>query len=473
MAKPRKVREQNAADFISGGDLDASMFWFGDLNMWGAFPSAPTVYQKPRAAVFYMARNWFERQVFLKAITLLKFDLYNYGFKLQAAIPSGGITDKADKAAWDKDNAKVQKWFEANKLQVTKFTRDAWQEWFVQDNAIAVWTKQTPPVIYPVEHLTYHDDFGIEMLSFAHNLTPLRIDQLPGLSFAAREAMKADKNITLQKQGRTNTNNIFQFESLKRTKVGMGLAWPQIRTLFNSVCTWESMELADWQLADSLRTVYEMHLVGHEIRNGPRAGFSDHFLKSKRARAINEIIKQKRDTLATVKRLVVNFDHKIEYPRPDPKHFGQDRYEAPLQRFMYWAMPIADMLYAKQMNPWQGNFLKAKAHTEREYVGPFIEAVLKSAMGAPEGITCTWTDDLFSDPRLMLDTLKTGLAGGPLSQQTFLDKTGVSNTHTEHARKTFEKGLPKHITHPAFDAAHGDEAGRPTGKADGQKRKPK
>ena len=463
----RRESQQNAAEFISGGDLDTSMFWFGDLNVWGAFPTVPTVYQKPRAQVFYMARNWFERQVFLKAITLLKFDIYNYGFKLQAA-PAAAGASAAEKKEWAKANAKVQKWHEANKLAVAKFLRDAWQEWFVQDNAIAVWMKGMPPVIYPVEHVTYQDDFGIEALSFAHGLSPDRVNSLGGVPLATKRALLGSKDITLQKQGLTQASNLFLFETVKRTRVGIGLAWPQLRTLFNTVGGWESMELADWQLCDALRTVYELHQVGHEIKNGPRAGFPDHFLKGKRAGAIDKIIKNRKDMLASIKRLVVNFDHTISYPRPDPKHFGMDRYAAALERMCYWAMPIAQMLFAKQVNPWHSNFLKAKAHTEREYIGPFVESVLKQAMGAPEGVTCTWSDDIFIDPRLMLDQLKTGLTAGPLSQTTFLQKTG-HNPDTERAHKDAENDLEPHQTRPAWDGAHGinpadPAAGRPAGK---------
>jgi len=48
----KKPGRQRANDFASGGDLDNSMFFFGDLNMCGAFPTTPAVYQKPRSQVF-------------------------------------------------------------------------------------------------------------------------------------------------------------------------------------------------------------------------------------------------------------------------------------------------------------------------------------------------------------------------------------------------------------------------------------
>jgi len=263
---------------------------------------------------------------------------------------------------------------------------------------------------------------------------------------------------------------------LRRTRVGLGLAWPQLRSLFNTVGAWESLELADWQMADCLRTIYELHKIGHEIKNGPRAGLPDHFWKKKRADAVEKLIKPNAQLLAAIKRLVVQFDHTVDYPRPDPKHLGKDRYEAMFERLCIWAMPLAQILFAKQANPMQSNFLRAKAATERyDYMGPFLENVMRRSMDAPEGTTCVWSDDVFVDPNLMLDSLKTGLAAGPLSQETFLKKTG-HNPEQERARKDNENDLPEHQTKPIYDAAHGpadEEAGRPAGSGDKRKRQPK
>jgi hypothetical protein len=474
MAVKRRTRSQYAAEFITGGDINMSMYWFGDLNLWGSFPTEPTIYQRPKPQIFYMARNWFERQIFLRSITQLKFDLYNYGFKLGYSGPQG--TTAAEKKEFAKKNDAIAAWHENNKSDVMKLVRDTWQEWLTMDNAIAVWSKDLPPVIYPIEHLTYTDEFGIEELRFAHGLSPQAIDMVPNISKKVRQALADSKTVAIVKQGETyNGNNLFQFEALKRTRIGAGLAWPQIRGLFNTVITWEALELADSQLADAMRTVYELHKVGHEIKNGPRAGYPDHFLKKKRALAIDELIKNKRQFQATIKKLVVNFDHEISYPRPDSKLFGGDRYEAALERLMYFAMPIAQMLFAKQVNPWHGNFLKAKAATERGYIGPFLDNILQNCLRAPKGTTCTWSDDMFTQPQQMMDTLKAGLASGPLSQQTFMEKApgGPFNVHMERQRKDDEGDLEDHIVQPAFDAAHGlqDEAGRPPGAGDKRKRK--
>jgi hypothetical protein len=63
--------------------------------------------------------------------------------------------------------------------------------------------------------------------------------------------------------------------------------------------------------------------------------------------------------------------------------------------------------------------------------------------------------------------LRTGLAGGPLSQETYCEETG-HDVVLERARKATEATLDKKILEPAFDAAHGtpERAGRKLGSPD-------
>lgn len=81
---------------------------------------------------------------------------------------------------------------------------------------------------------------------------------------------------------------------------------------------------------------------------------------------------------------------------------------------------------------------------------------------------------MFGDPRMMMDALKTGLTAGPLSQETFLEKSGHS-PHQERGRKDAEHALPDHQTRPIWDGAHGmspedADAGRPPGSGDKRQR---
>jgi hypothetical protein len=468
-------------DFVgSGGDIDNSMFWFGDLNIWGAFPTTPTVYQKPRSQVFYMTRNWFERQVFVRQIILLRFAIFNYGFNLNGINPF--MMPAKPEKEWSGETRRTHEWLSdkwygipTHKL-VAQFVRDAWMEWLIQDNVICIWRKRksgSRPLVYPVEQCSYADDFGVERLAFAHGLSRSNVEGLK-LPRDESSALKQSRDVNLTKTGNESDSNLFDFEVVKRSRFGFGLAWPQIRTLFNTVGAWEALELADWQLCDALRTVYELHKIGHEIKNGPHAGSAAHFLTKKRADAVRKQIAHNQQTLAAVKRLIVNFDHAVEYPRPDPKNFSEVRFEGMFNRLLYWSMPLGQMIFAQSVNPFLMPFLKAQAANERQFMSEFIQTVLVKTLGAPEQTRPGFCDDVFWDSRLLADILKTGLTTGPLSDETWLTKSGF-NPEQERELKDKAVSHPLHQHVPIFDSAHGDQngdkGGRPAGKTDKKPRK--
>jgi hypothetical protein len=285
---------------------------------------------------------------------------------------------------------------------------------------------------------------------------------LVGLKDKERKAIKNSKKgeITLQRQGNKTDGGAFSFRVCKKMRLGGGLAWPCLRPIFNTVQQWEALELADWQLADAMRTIYELHKVGHEIKNGMHAGKPTHFLKEDRAKKILEKIKNKDRVAARVLQLTVNFDHTVEYPRPDPKHLKADRYEAALQNLMFWSAPIGHMLAAKAVNPYLMPMLKALAYQDRDYMIPFMEDVLRDSLDMPEEAQIGYKDDVLLDSRLMFDILKTGLTSGPLSQETFLEKTGITSAAIERPRKAEEGELDDTEVQPIYDAAHGSNPPR-------------
>lgn len=470
-SKPRE-RAQFAGDLANMGDFDSSMFFFGDLNSFGAFPfpTVPTIFQRPRAPIFYITRNWFERSVYIKTVILMRIALYNYGFTINAVNKS--------------DQKKIDKWKDDEEgygRTIRKYVQDAWQEWLVQDNCISIWRNNGIPICYPCEHSAYHDEFGIEHLSVTHSLTAEAIDKMPGLSAKEkRTLMDAPKSeLQMVKQGNNYMSpRVFYFDVIKRTRVGNGLAWPQLRTLFNTVIAWESMEVGDWQLADVMRTVYELHQVGHEITSGPHAGSSAHFLKQKRAEAIRKLVKNKGKLLARVVQLIVNFDHAITQAagRPDPKHLKADRYESFLQKFDLWSAPLGSLLFkgASDVNPAMTNFLKAQALYERGIVGPHIRDVLTLSLKPPGPIQISFGNDIFMDPRVMLEAAKAGMNAGPLSGASFLETAGYS-PDVERSRKDEENNLPPHQILPPYDPAHGNQPGKgsPGRKVGGKDRQPR
>jgi hypothetical protein len=232
------------------------------------------------------------------------------------------------------------------------------------------------------------------------------------------------------------------------------------------VQTWDALEVGDWQLSDAMRTVYEMHKCGHEIRSGPHAGSNAHFLKKTRAESVRKIIKNEKKLVARVLQLVVNFDHEVDYPRVDPKHFGKNRYESALQNLLFWSMPLGQMLVAQSVNPFLMPMLKAQTYAEREYMRPFIEGVFRECLKMPDEAVVTYGDDCLWDSGLLLQILKAGIQAGTLSQETFNTKSGLVHPGDEQERKKKESELPDEIMHPRYDPAHGvpKEAGHPPRK---------
>ena len=453
----RKRNRQTASEWASGGMMDTSMFWFGDMNAWGTMPSIPEVYQKPRPAIFSVTRLWVERLTFVNKILELKAAIYSHNFSVSARDPK----KKSDVKL-------VEGWFQENEYNARRFNRDAWQEWLIQRNVVSLWRKGGAPVIYPLEHCSYDDTLGIEQLAFTHGIPAAVVETMPGLKADERKELRVSETIRITRDGQFNSSKVFFFRVVKRTRLGNGLAWPTLRSIFNTVQTWDALEVADWQLSDAMRTVYELHKLGHEIKNGPHAGSNAHFLKNTRAAAVRKLIKNDKRLVARVLQLLVNFDHEIEYPRPDPKHFGKNRYESALQNLLFWAMPLGQMVMAQSVNPFLMPLLKAQTYAEREYMRPFVEAVLRESLKMPAEAVVTYGDDCLWDSQTLLAILKTGLASGPMSQETFNTKTGLVNPGEERGRKESEASLGEGILHPAYDAAHGPpkgEDGHPPGKA--------
>lgn len=439
MARTPPKTKRDGVQFCSSDTLDSS-FLIGLPDEFGL--RAVLEQQPPTKPIFCEARLWATRQFFLREILKLRQAIYNYGFAVSAA------------SGKKKDQDAIEDWKKKNETAIGDFNRDTWLEWLAMDNAVALWRKETArPLILSCEHVKFSDKFGVERLVITHGLDAATIDQMR-LSASEAKELKENAELTLIKQGNNYVKNSFFFDVLKREKIGMGLAWPGLRSIFNVCNGIEALQVGDRQLADSLRTIYELHSVGHEIKSGNLAGRSTHFLKKLRAEAIQKQIKWDRKLMSRIVQIVANFDHKISYPRPDPSAFASSRYDAFTEQLAIWSMPLGQMVFAKGVNPFLMTLLKAQAVQERNNVGPFLRRVLTKALKPPCEIAVGFADTVFWDSRLMLDVLKTGLALGPLSQSTWLTETGF-NKSLERQYKQEEAGLPPEQVLPLFDAAHG------------------
>jgi hypothetical protein len=429
--------------------------------------------EPPSKDVFRQSRRIYRTQRFVRRIQALRAAFYNHGLLgVQTRLKDPKKPDTSEVlvshhpgilALNPKDAEKLEAWKRAQYKAISQYVTTAWQEFLMVDNLICLWRNgaNSRALIQLPERCDYRDQFGGEILIIRHELSHAQIDAM-NIGKAEKDRLKASKELKL-----TPTDELYRFDVVKREPVGMGLGWPAMATIFHAAAIVENLEVSDRQLSDAMRTIYEQHLVGHEIKSGPHAGSNAHFIKPARATAVNKAIKAKKGHI----QLVTNFDHQIKFGAglPDPKQFDGRRFEGVLGQLAHWGLPLAQMLTGT-VNPFLMTLLRQQAEAERELLRPHFMRVLAEALKCPVDIRLQWDSTIFWDSRLMLDLLKTALNAGPLSQETFLRSTGFDHA-AELPRKQVESALPMELKAPAWDPHHGkrpgdDKGGKPPGKND-------
>lgn len=437
------------------GPLGAS--FAGDLN------------EPPTEDVFRQARRWARVQRFVTQTLWLRAQFYNHGLLGQREVlvdpkkpkgPRKVETHPGIRALNEGDAPKLEDWKRRHDKAIAAYVRDAWQEFLTLDNLITVWRKGGAPLVQKLERCAYSDAMAIEEVRIRHGLRPEVVEKL-NLPEAVKKRL--GKPELVLREG----DAVFGFDVVKREPVGMGLGWPALAGVFHACAIIENLEVSDRSLSDAMRTIFEQHQLGHEIKNGPHAGSPVHFIKPKRVEAVKKLKGQKGHVI-----IATNFDHKILLGAglPDPNRFDSRRFEGAVNHLAYWGMPLAQMFLGKSVNPFLMSLLAEQAKGERELMRPHFVRVFREALGCPVEIRVQWDDAIFWDSRLLLDLLKAGLNGGPLSQETFRERTGFPNAD-ELARKENEAELDITLKAPAWDPNHGkrpgdDKGGKPAGKND-------
>jgi hypothetical protein len=388
--------------------------------------------------------NWFVR-----AVLGLRKDFYNFKLRI---VPDG------------KNATETKDWLDAgsrrNEAMLKKFVSDSWTEYLLADVVISFWRKQgSRALLLSPEVVTYKDKFGAEVLTFPHGLSYKEIDDFVSrgiLNAKEGEILKASPRVTLKKGDTEGLNRIWSFEVLKKEVVGRGLGEPSLISVLQASEQSLAMEVGDNLWAQLGRKVYEQHRVGHEIKNNTMAGSNKNFLKKPMAQAIESATKGKTGVL----NLVTNFDHFVEFHRPDPKFFEPKKYDAVVNRMLWWALPLGHMVLAKGLNPELMGILRTMALEARGEMGMHLEYVINESFDLPGPVRLEWDGKIFKDSRAALELLKMGLQSGPLSQTTFIEESGYDTT-TERARKLEESKLPESQTMPLYDAHHGPMEGTP------------
>ena len=474
---PPPPRSAVQKHLCSAWELDSTSFAWD--NRWGVPLEAAAVgayagddvMRPPTSTIFQQARRWYRLHAFIRNVIHLKLGFANAGLLGQRWVPVNPKKAEGDqrlevhpgiRAESPRDAERIDAWKRQNRDEIARIVHDAWLSYLLLRNTVALWRKAGRVIIRPPESCAYNDDFGIEKLTIKHGLDAKQIDELKGLSVTERNKLKASTTLKLD-----HDNPTFFFRVLKDEALGMGFGWPDLTTLFHACSLNESLLVGDRQLAEACRSVYEQHILGHEIKSGLHAGNPTHFMKEPRAKAVTAQVKGKKGHI----QLATNFDHviKIGAGRPEPNQYDTARYRQVAEQMATWGMPYGQMWAGGQINPFLMTLARTLAHGDRERMRPFLTDVLSEALGAPAPLALQWDDTVFWDSRLLLDLLKAGLASGPLSQESFLRSTGFSPADERQA-KGRDASLPKELVLPVFDPAHGkrpgDPAGKPAGKAD-------
>lgn len=423
----------------------------------------------PGGNVFVQSRRWGRVNPFVAKIINLRLAFIYHGLlgqverPLDAKKPEGEMEVEwhpGIQAVDRKDRDVLKEWKRKNAGEIQRVFHDIGKERLTTRNVVALWQPASGRVtVRPPEECSYTDKFGSENLTIRLNLTADEINKMNIAAAAKQELLKSPKTLTLTRQ-----SAVFKFRVLKDELVGLGFGWPDLATLFHACSLDESLLVGDRQLADACRTVYEQHLLGHDIKSGPHAGSPAHFANEVRRKGTLKEVKETKGH----KTLVTNFDHQIKIGagRPETSQYDAARYKASAEHLALWGVPYAQM-WSGTVNPFLMTLARQDAAGERRQLQPFLVDIVREGMRCPVDVFIRFEDSCFWDSRLLLDVLKIGLAGGPLSQGTFLNQTGFSQAD-ELARKKWEALLPEKIMQPAFDAAHGikEAPGKPPGRND-------
>lgn len=429
-------------------------------------------------------RNWHKKSHFVQEIIRTKRALFNSGFRM---VPF-------DEEPKDSEKKEFKDWYDEFCPKIEAFVLETWHDKLLMNNAVAFWRKplgkkskvaQPRIITLPPDRCKYTDAMGIEKLKVKlgwheedFRISPTTTDKINFL--IPKEDIKryAQGNYIdlLESHGEF-------FRVYKEERVGWGFAWPWIQSLFHTMAQDESMEIGDRLWGFISRTAERRHKVGHEIRQGPRAGLPIHFITKERSQAVLGFYEGRVGFVENV----CNFDQEIEFPFPSADRFTREKYQSVWERMALWSGPVGLFLFSlytgKGSLPFLMEFIEAEAEDERAKVRHYLADVVTQVFSPPVKIKCAWSNKLFQDKRQALEWRKLLLTCGALSQETALREGGY-DPEIERPRKQRESDLAKNPKTkgqvlPIFDPAHGDQphnsdntdtGGRPAGQSDGTPR---
>jgi hypothetical protein len=421
-----------------------------------------TATSTPLNTIVLKCRLWAKESDFLSRYLLTKRSIYNFGFNIVPASLDGKkpkTEDKEKLLAWQEEEAAFKfdpiedpqtkepiepEVLATNDELVRKFADDSWDEWNLLDNCTAMWLEdQGFANIIPVERCDYSDTLGVPLLRFTHGLSTLDIAKLPK---DQQDRFRTHTSVML------NTKFKEHFKVLKRARLGDGYGLPRLYQIFRLLGEVESKQIGMNAMAFMMRTVVRLHRLGHEIKNGDRAGKPTHFWKQE---VHDATIKAWKDAVGVQER-TVNFDHFVEYPWPDLKLFDELAFKGSDKRLMEWGGPIMLMLAAKGVMPYLSPMLRAQAADDRDKMGAFLAMVINKAFLPPVPVEVTWSNTVFNESRLAAELLKFGSQQGFLSATTAKEEAGFDPVAEEDLKvqEADDPDADKKFK-PMWDSSHG------------------
>lgn len=435
-------------------------------------PSASSQLPSDITDILLQTREWYEKTEFILEVIKAKRGFFNHGFNVK---PEDEDIDEA------KDKA-FQKWYRDHAERIRRFVKETWIDVLVMDNAVSIWRENEKRnrriITVPPERCKYSDALGVERLQVKFDWTEQDLGLTRG---SPRKPVFGISNENLARYAKAGYIEMLpergeRFRVYKESRVGWGFAKPALWSLFHTFAQHESLEVADRIWAFVCRLAERWHIVGHEIKQGPRAGLPIHFLTKERG---DEITKAYAGVIGGFMERVANFDHRVEFPFPSPDRFDKDKYASIWERMAFWAGPVGHYLHGlhtgKGSMPFLMGAIQEEAEDARIAISDYIVGVITEVFTPPVPIKAAWSNRIFQDPRQMLEAIKFLVASGALSLATALLEYGFSPKE-ERERKQEEDDLAKdpktrgQVT-PIYDPAHGpvEDAGASGGRPAGQR----
>lgn len=370
----------------------------------------------------------------------------------------------------DYPNSGLEEWHNTVKdagFNLSQMVRNVMIEYLSKNNVAAIWfkadaeAKVVPTLaIVDCEQATFTDAYGMETLK----LKTVKNDQLDSAT-AARigpkwaAAIKEGKEVELSKAA----GDLFRVMS--DAKTGKGFKAPDIVQLTMEFGIMELLAVADWAGAYTHGNVIRIALKGHEIKQGDRAGLTDHFMTNPNQKKIREALKSKRGAFD----LISNFDFSLLYSYLDPKFFDVVKYKATLEKMERWAGGAGVLLKGGEMKDGVMKSLQIEGGWIRKRVADFLEPILNSPTFWPAGMAPTdrlklgFNPNTFLDAKFLNDTMRLGHMQGWLSPQTARGFMGWDEAR-ESANLKLAHAKPDQYS-PAFQSHQGADSspgGRPS-----------